>query len=62
MGKQFKSSLLLTLLQFLLQFSFAGNPAFFSTWEKSYYRKHPNNDNYIFMLPTSACFQQHLYG
>ena len=26
-----------------------------------YYRKHPNNDNKIFPLPSSSCFQQHFH-
>ena len=44
---------------------------FISTWEKnyedtsfcficsSYHRKHPNNDNKIFLLLSSSCFQHH---
>ena len=54
--------------------SFACNPAFcFSIGKKLvthisfsytcfiYYRKHPNNDNMICRLPSSACFQQHCH-
>ena len=26
-----------------------------------YYRKHPNSDNKIFLLPPSSCFQQHFH-
>ena len=50
---------------------------FISSWEKRYediylytffstcfcyYRKHPNNNNKICLLPSSSCFQQHFHG
>ena len=57
----------ITVSLFLLQLSFAYNPAFyfnmgrqilFSSTYFCYYRKHPNNDNKICPLLYSSCFQQ----
>ena len=59
---------------FLLQLSFAYNPAFYSNLGKKlwrhilssstcfwYYRKHSNNDNKVCLLPSSSWFQQHFH-
>ena len=59
---------------FLLQLSFAWNQTFYFnigqklqthslfsyTWF-CYYRKHPDNNNKICLLPSSACFWQHFH-
>ena len=59
---------------FLLQLLFACNLAFYINIEKKpqrntssssicicYYRKHPNSDNKICPLPSSACFQDYFH-
>ena len=59
---------------FLLELSFAYNPAFYFNMGKKlwrnisfssscfcYYRKDPNNNDMICLLPSSICFQQHFH-
>ena len=72
---QIESFALINTSLFLLQLSFGCNPAFYFNMGKKLerhisfsctcscrYRKHPNNDNNICALESSACFQQHFDG
>ena len=72
---QIESFALINTSVFLLQLSFGCNPAFYFNMGKKLerhisfsctcscrYRKHPNNDNNICALESSAFFQQHFHG
>ena len=71
MGKQIKSSLLIKTLscsKFILTsvFIFLQSSFLFQYGEKAMktyiiLKKHPNNDNKIYPLPSSSCFQRYFY-